>query len=415
VLVTRSTCEKPVWRNSRFVRYWLATTVSGTGTNVSQVAIPLLAISTLHAGDSLVGLLRTAEMLPYLALSIPAGIVADRVRRRPVLATADISRFVLVGAIPVLYATRMLSTPVLIAVMAAVGCFTVTYDVAQFSLLPALVGDDKLVEANSGLESARGGATSLGPSLGGLLVSVFGAVHAVLADACSYVCSGLTFLTMRGVEDAPARSTQRPRALDGARFVLATPLLRHLTAYLGVNNFVIQGVMTAALLFFVHVLALPAYAVGLAVGSYGAGFLGGAILARPAGRRLGAGRLLVTSSVLGAAGIAVVASAPARTWAGPASSLVIAVAGMAIAGLAAPLFNVHAATLRLQATPPGRLGRVTAAVKLCSQGTVAAGAAVGGLLSAAVGPRAVLFGFGAVSLAATAILLPAPMRRARTR
>jgi MFS family permease len=90
-------------------------------------------------------------------------------------------------------------------------------------------------------------------------------------------------------------------------------------------------------------------------------------------------------------------------------------AGMALAGLAAPLFNVHAATLRLRATPRDRLGRVTAFVKLCSQGTVAAGAAVGGVLAGLVGARVALFLFGAVSLAVTVILLPAPVRRARLR
>jgi hypothetical protein len=116
-----------VWRNCKFVRYWLATTVSGTGASVSLVAIPLLAIFKLHAGDGSVGLLRMAEMLPYLLLSTPVGIIVDRVRRRPLLAGADISRFLLVGPVPALYATHNLSMPVLITVMAAVGCFTVTY------------------------------------------------------------------------------------------------------------------------------------------------------------------------------------------------------------------------------------------------------------------------------------------------
>ncbi|MBV9448775.1 MAG: MFS transporter [Streptosporangiaceae bacterium] len=403
-------------RNPRFARYWLATTVSGAGTSVSLVAIPLLAMSKLHANDGSVGLLRMAEMLPYLLLSIPVGVIADRVPRRPLLTTADISRFVLIGALPVLYGSHLLSMPVLITVMAGVGCFTVTYDVAQFSLLPALVGDDKLVDANSALESARGGAASLGPSLGGVLVSAFGVVNAVLADACSYLYSGLTFLTMRGVVDSPARqeSGDGPHILDGARFVVGTPLLRYLTAYLGVNNFMIQGVLTAALLFFVHILTLPTYAVGLAVGSYGVGFLSGAILARPVGRAVGAGKLLVASSVLGAIGITVVAFAPPST-SSTVFSLLVAMVGMALAGLAGPLFNVHAATLRLQATPPDRLGRVTAAVKLCSQGTVAIGAAVGGLLAATAGPRAALFAFGAASLAATILLLPTPVRRARAR
>ena len=408
-----------VWRNSRFVRYWLATTVSGTGTSVSLVAIPLLAISKLHATDSDVGLLRMAEMLPYLVLSVPAGIVADRVRRRSLLAAADLSRFVLVGAGPLLYRMRFLPLPVLMAVMGGVGCFTVTYDVSQFALLPALVGEDKLVDANSGLESARGGATSLGPSLGGVLVSGFGPVNAVLADACSYFYSGLTFLTMRHAEHPPPRdaagSPERPHVLDGVRFVMGTPLLRYLTAYLGLNNFVVQAVLTAALLFLVHVLALPPYAVGLAMGAYGAGFLAGAVLARPLGRALGAGKLLAASSLLGGAGIAVVASAPSRTSPGAVISLVTVVLGMALAGLAGPLFNVHAATLRLRATPRDRLGRVTAAVKLCSQGTVAAGAAAGGLLAGAAGPRAALFALGAASLATTVLLLPAPVRRARTR
>ncbi len=85
---------------------------------------------------------------------------------------------------------------------------------------------------------------------------------------------------------------------------------------------------------------------------------------------------------------------------------------MTPAGLAAPLFNVHGAALRMETAPRERMGRVTAAVKLCSQGTVAAGAAAGGILAGAVGPRAALFILGTVSLAVTGLLLPAPVRQA---
>jgi MFS family permease len=404
--------DSKVWRNTKFVRYWLATTVSGTGTSVSLVAIPLLAIYRLHASDDSVGLLRMAEMLPYLLLSITAGIVVDRVRRRPLLAAADLARFLLVGLVPLLFAAHLLTMVLLIAVMAAVGCCTVSYDVAQFSLLPTLVGEGMLVEANSGLESARGAANSLGPGLGGVLVGVLGPAYAVLADAGSYLYSGLTFLTMREVREAPEPAGARRHVLEGARFVARTPLLRYLTAYLAVNNFVIQGLLIVALLFFVHVLALPSYAVGIAVSAYGAGFVLGALLARRAGRRLGVGRLLICSSVLGAAGILIVATAPPLADGGLVGALPAAVAGMALAGLAAPLFNVHAAALRIAATPRDRMGRVTAAVKLCSQGTVAAGAAVGGVLAGSAGPRAALFLLGAASLAVTVLLLPAPVRHA---
>ena len=404
-----------LWRNPRFVRYWLATTVSGMGTSVSLIAVPLLAIYRLHASDGSVGLLRMAEMLPYLLLSIPVGIMVDRVRRRPLLVTADLARFLLVGSVPPLYAVHLLSLPWLAVVMAAVGCGTVTYDVAQFALLPALVGEGLLVEANSGLESARGGASSLGPSLGGVLVALLGAPYAVLADAASYLYSGLSFLTMRGVREVPGRGGEaRPDVLAGARFVVRTPLLRYLTSYLAANNFVIQAMLTVALLFFVHVLGLPSWAVGVAVGAYGAGFAAGAMLARQAGRWLGVGPLLSCSSVLGAAGILAVAIAPTRGPAGLGASLTAAVTGMTVAGLAAPLFNVHGAALRMEATPRERMGRVTAAVKLCSQGTVAAGAAVGGILAGAVGPRAALFILGTVSLAVTGLLLPAPVRQAVT-
>lgn len=100
-----------MWRLRRFRLFWAGDTISAAGSALSAVAVPLLAIQTLHASDAAVGVLRAAQTLPFLLLAVPIGLLADRVSRRRLLLAADAVRFPLVAAIALTGAGLSLSSP----------------------------------------------------------------------------------------------------------------------------------------------------------------------------------------------------------------------------------------------------------------------------------------------------------------
>ena len=397
-----------------FAVYWSAALVSSLGSGVSLVALPLLAAITLHAQGEEVGVLRAAESAPYIALALVAGVLADQLPPRHLMIAADLARGLLLGLIPVLALTRVLTLPMLIGLAACVGTFTVLFDVAQFSLLRDLVDRDHLLDANKAMELVRGGSSVLGPSLGGALVAALRTYGAVVVDAVSYLASALLLVTLpvarAGEPRRGGRARGRGSVWSGARLVLADPFLRPMTLYLGLNNLINQAFMTAVVVFLAISLRAGPASVGLVFGAFGAGFCAGAAVAARAGRALGLGWTVCLSSVLGALGILIVAVSPASTG---ATGTGIAMTGTALVGLSGPLFNVQSVTLRLAITPAGLLGRVNAMVKLVSQGAVSLGALLGGFLITVIAVREAFATLSAMSLAATAILALSAIRGLR--
>jgi MFS family permease len=219
------------------------------------------------------------------------------------------------------------------------------------------------------------------------------------------VLSAGLLLTLRG------RRLERPRTgrvsvRDGVRFVAGHPLLRPLTLYLGVNNACTQALVTGLVAYLSVGRPRGAGLVGLAVGGYGLGFLLGAVAAPAVIRRFGTPGSVVGSSLLSATGAGVVAVGAAMQ-SGP-MTVTAAVVGAVGVGVAGPIFNVPSVTLRLAVTPAELLGRVTAVVKLVSQGGLPVGALAGGLLVAGL-PPVVAFGtIAGVSLLATLLLVGLP-------
>lgn len=392
--------------NRAFATYWGATSVSNLGSGVTLVALPVLAARHLGAGAAQLGFLRALEAAPYLLLALAAGQLVDRSRPLPLMILADAARACLLTATFALSATSLLGLPVLYLVVFAVGTCTVVYDVAQFTVMPALVDRPRLVEANAAVELARGAAFTLGPGLGGLLIAALRAGPALLADAVSYLYSAVSLSTVRRPEtqsSAEPRSQPPGRMIDGARFVFSHPRLRAMTAYLGVNNVCSQAFLTGLIAYFEVAQRRPSAQIGLAFGGYGAGFLLAALLAPALSRRWGSAVNVIASSLIFAGGAgALVLSALARptSW----FSLGAVVLGAFLVGFAAPIFNVQSVALRLSVTPADRLGRVNALVKMVSQGALPLGALAAGALFSVLTPAAAFGVIAAVSLAATAIL-----------
>src|SRR6266498_5400746 len=128
-----------LWRHPDFVKLWSAESVSQLGTQFTQLALPLAAIDVLHSSAFEVAALTTVEFLPFLLVSLPAGVWVDRLPRRPILIAGDLARAGLLASIPIAYFFDALTIWQLFGVGFLVGIATVFFDVAYQSYLPALV------------------------------------------------------------------------------------------------------------------------------------------------------------------------------------------------------------------------------------------------------------------------------------
>src|SRR5205814_8048819 len=180
------------------------------------------------------GVLEGSVWLPFLGLPLLAGVYADRHRKRLILVNANALRTVLLGLVPVLAWTHMLTLPLLCAIAVVAGCCEVFFQVAELAFVPALVGRDRLLAANSSIEAARSGAELGGPGIAGLIVQAFGAPVAMAVDAASYLASIASLGSIRRPEPPPepvAAGRMWRDIADGLRVVWGSVPIR--TAAMG--------------------------------------------------------------------------------------------------------------------------------------------------------------------------------------
>ena len=94
------------------------------GSSVTGLALQVLAVVTLRAGGTEVGILNAARWLPYLLFGLLAGVAVDRHRRRPILVGADLARAVVLGVIPLCAVLDVLTLPMLVAVVLVFGALS---------------------------------------------------------------------------------------------------------------------------------------------------------------------------------------------------------------------------------------------------------------------------------------------------
>ena len=193
------------WRHGDFRRLWAGQTISQFGSQVTLLALPLVAAVLLEASPFEMGLLAALEMAPFLLVGLPAGVWVDRWPRRPVLIVGDVGRALVLASVPLAYVLGRLSLPQLYLVAFVSGTLTVFFDVAYMSYLPSLMTRDRLVEGNSKLETTRAAAQIGGPGLAGVLIQAFSAPVAIAADAVSFVISAAFCLAISSKEKLPSR------------------------------------------------------------------------------------------------------------------------------------------------------------------------------------------------------------------
>ncbi|MER7767140.1 MFS transporter [Kitasatospora sp. NPDC096140] len=391
-------------RHQGFRRLWAAQTVSVLGAQISELALPLAAVTVLNATPFQVGLLAAVQYLPFLLVGLPAGAWVDRTRRRPVMIAADLVRCAVLLTVPAAALCGVLHLWLLYPVAFAVGVMTVFFDLAAQSFLPTLVGEEQLVEANTRLQLSETAGQLAGPGAGGFLVQLLTAPLAVLANALGYAGSAALLLLVR-VEERPTRDAVRPGLVaevkDGLGYVFRHPLLRPIALSAGIANlFGLFGMVQAILvLYAVRDLRLSPAGLGTTLAIANAGVLLGSLANGRVVRRLGVGPSL-TWAAFGLGGTLLLL--PLAT---PGTAMPVLAVAMALAGLCASVFNINQISLRQSVTPAPMRGRMTATLRFVVWGVIPVGTFLGGALVGPLGLRGALWLAGAGSVLAGLPLL----------
>lgn len=366
--------------------------------------MPLLAVLAIGAGPAQMGYLTAAGLAPNLIFSLPAGAWADRYpHKRRLMIVADLGRAALLLAVPLLWWAGVLTLPLLYLIAFGAGTLSVLFEVAHDSLFASLVERPDYVRANSLVNGSRAMSYVAGPSLGGVLVQVFTAPFALVADAITFLASAGLLTRMAVTERPPARAGEA-RTAAGMRFVLRSPVLRAIllgTSTLNLFNYIFAALFV---LYATRQLGVSPGVLGLIAGGGAVGGLLGAVLAEPLARRIGIGPALIAGMVVFPAPLILV------PLAGGPWLLLVAEFGSALGVM---LLDITAGSVQTAATPSDRLSVVSGFKRTVNYGIRPIGAVLGGTLGAAIGVRPALWIATVGALLGVVWVLLSPLRTMR--
>ena len=381
------------------------------GNQITFVAMPLAAVVTLQATATETGILRALVALPNLLLGMVAGVWIDRLPRRRVLITAELVAAALLATIPLAAILHRLVLAQLLAVAflsSAAGLFGL---LAAAAYLPALVGREALVDANSKLAMTFSTLNIVGSGVAGFLVQLLTAPIAIVSDSALSTLAAAVYMAIRRPE--PARPTAR-RALrlevaEGIGVVLRNGLLRAQLLVVGSFNLFSALAQAVLVLYMARQLHLQPAGIGL-VFAASPGALLGAFLARRLANRLGVGPAILIGALVFGLGwtIAPLAAGP------PLAATLVLMAGQFLLYGGSLIANVNISSLRQAMTPDRLLGRVNGTMLFVFQGVTPIGALAGGVIGQLAGPRLALGVAAAGTLGAMVGILFSPLARVRT-
>ncbi|TDE52790.1 MFS transporter [Nonomuraea mesophila] len=362
-------------------------TTAQLGTQVSGVAIPLLAVVTLDASPLQLGLVTASGTVAFALIGLPAGAWIDRWRRRPVLVAADLARAALLATIPLAALLGCLTIAHLLVVSLLAGVARVFFDVGYQSYLPSVVGRADLLAGNSAMETVRACGQVAGPGIGGWAVTLLGAANVVLVQAATFAVSALSLLVIRVREQPPAPEPTRltGEIREGLAFVARTKLLRAMAITSAAGNFSFAIASAVTFVFMVRTLGLSPTAIGLVVAAGSVAALAGAALTPHLARRAGSARIIWLSlAVTGP--VAMLGPLAQPGWA-----VTLLVLGTAAGELGQIVYAITNVSLRQRMCPERMLGRVNATMRFLMMSLFPLGALLGGVLGETIGPRPTLW------------------------
>jgi MFS family permease len=381
-----------LWRNADFMRLWAGQSLSQFGSAITYFAIPVIAVTVLNASEEEMGVIGFLLRVP-MVLFLLFGVLADRVRKRPILIWTDVARFVLLMLIPIAWFADMLTLAWIYGVIFGIGLLSTLFQTAYRSYFPFLVRPENFLEGNSKLQLTESTAQTFGPGLAAALLKVLSAPALLVIDAVSYLASAIAMALIRRPEARPepddTTAGQVHKAIwQGMGWVLRHELIRPLAISSAVYSLFILGSMNSIYaLYVIRDLGVPAAWFGSILAGGGVGSIIGALLAVKVMRRFAIGKVLLWSIVYGNLVLFLIPLAAGPVWV----SVTMLVAAQLISGVTSQIFFVTNTTLVQTITPPRLQGRVVASIYSLGLIPAPLGALGAGLLAGAVGTRTALW------------------------
>ena len=392
-----------------FRRQWLASGVSNIGDGMEAAAGPLLAAS-LTNDPRLIALVGVGATLPWLLLSLPLGVVIDRLDRRTLMVRANIARCTLFALIALLAATGAMNIGLLVVIVTLVGAFEVVFDMSAQAFLPSIVPREMLEKANGRLFATEVICnTFLGLPLGAwAFVAAIGvpfAVNAASFGVAAYLVASIRATvptTAKPDEESSSGSNKRnsfqSQLAAGLRWLFAHPLLRTMAVLLGICN---MATMMGQALFVKYAsdeLGVTGRGYGILLAVMSAGSILGGLAGDRVASRFGTSPTIIVSYTTFA-----VASLVMGVW----RNVPVAVIASSATAVAGTVWNVATVSLRQRIIPPDLFGRVNSAYRFIGTGFIAVGSAIGGFIAKGYDYAAPFLVGGFVMV--VAILLGAPL------
>ncbi|WP_410673703.1 MFS transporter [Amycolatopsis sp. cmx-4-68] len=379
-----------------------ASGVSGIGTGVTTVALPLLAASMSQSALE-VSLVTFAGRLPWLGLAIFSGAIVDRVDRRAVMIRTDLVRCAVQLGLFALLFWDAASLPLLVLCAFLLGCGDTFFDTASQAVLPTLVSESRpeLERANSRMQSVRQTCRNFaGPAVGGFLFAL-GRWVPVLLDGLSFLVSSTILRRLPSIGRPRTGEAERITAGrivrdvgEGMAWLRRNPRLLVLFAVSGMSNVVFGADMAIFVLFVTRLLGMSDWQFGLLnAGAVVGGIVGSVVFSRLR-KRFSLRAVLFSALVVRAVAFAAV---------GVMSSALAIWFLMTIVGIASVIWNIVSVSTRQAAIPQELRGRVMSCFRCIIVGALAVGAVAGGALADAIGLRWPYLLGGALMLVVVAV------------
>lgn len=400
-----------VLRNRDFRLLWVGETTSKFGSAITGIALPLVAVTVLHASALSMGVLTAFAWLPWLLFGLPAGAWVDRWPRRTVMIVCNAGALVLLASIPLAYRLGVLSIGYLLAVALVSGIGAVFFQPAYGAYIPSLVDDEDLGAANAKLDGSAQVAFMGGSGVGGVIAQVFGAIGGIFVDALTYVVAVVCLVSIRHREPRPEPSaeptTVRADIAAGIRYLVKDPYLRIVALCAGVENLLLSGALALLVVFLIRVVGVSAGFVGVLMIADSLGGLAGALIATRFSQWLGTARALLVLSICTAPfGLLI-----PLTTKGP--GLLYFAIGMSVPAAGMVACGIISATFRQRYCPPELQGRVSTTAMVIVFGSMPIGALLGGYLGSSLGITAGLWIMLGGLAAAKFLRLIGPIKRDR--
>lgn len=372
------------------------------GSMIQSVAAAWL-MTELTGSHLLIALVQAGATIPVMLLGIFAGAIADNYDRRRVMLAAQ-TGMLIVSALLTLTTWLDAITPLsLLFFTLAVGCGTALNGPAWQASVRLQVGPRDLPQAIALNTIAYNLARSVGPALGGLLISIVGTAAAFGLNAISYIVLIVVLLRWHP-ETTPRRRTSMLTAIAaGIRFCAHSDpvrrvLIRGFAFGFGAAGF--QALLPSLVRDRLHGTEVI---YGLCLAAFGAGSIFGALLVSSARHRWGSDRVVTAASLIFAAAMLPVALTASLPW-------VVAAAFVAGGAWVSTLTTLNVA-MQLR-SPEDILGRCLSIYQAVTFGAMALGAYTLGLIADLASlPAAILVSAGWLILTALVLRFVAPMPR----